>query len=306
MSISTNKQQGMNMVELMVAMTIGMLITLAITALFMGSQRSNQENEDIARMQENARFALDMITQDLRHAGLLGNVPEPIEVNVSNAPAETACGGGEYTFFSGGNYRILTYGNQTSAVGCFGADVLANSSALVVKRTDSGTVSVLDNDRVYLQTMGIGGRLEPGATLNVDDGLNWPYMLRAYYIDINNILRRVEVTGGTPVNTALAEGIDAFHIEFGIDTTGNGSPNDFYSPATGMVADAAILDNAVSATIYLLVRTTRQDPNYNDGDRSYQLGNEGLGPFGDGFHRRVFSATTELKNLRSQVRMRGL
>jgi type IV pilus assembly protein PilW len=65
-------QQGLTLVELMVSVTLGLLITLAIGYLYTGSRQTYRMNDNVARMQENGRHAMEMISRDLRMAGYWG------------------------------------------------------------------------------------------------------------------------------------------------------------------------------------------------------------------------------------------
>jgi type IV pilus assembly protein PilW len=64
--------RGFSLVELMVALTIGLLLTIAVAQLFVGSRRSYAATDDVARMQENMRFAHDVLSRTIRMAGYMG------------------------------------------------------------------------------------------------------------------------------------------------------------------------------------------------------------------------------------------
>ncbi len=60
---------GFGLIELMVAMTLGLLVVGAAFGIFMSNQRTFQANSGINRIQEGARVAFEMISNDLRAAG---------------------------------------------------------------------------------------------------------------------------------------------------------------------------------------------------------------------------------------------
>ena len=66
------KQQGLSLIELMVALVIGLLLTAAIIQMFVGSRVTYTMQSELAKLQENARFAVDFISKDLRMAGYTG------------------------------------------------------------------------------------------------------------------------------------------------------------------------------------------------------------------------------------------
>lgn len=64
--------RGFSLVELMVAMTLGLLLMSGMFAVFAGNQRSAALNTELANMQESMRFALNAISDDVRMAGYQG------------------------------------------------------------------------------------------------------------------------------------------------------------------------------------------------------------------------------------------
>jgi type IV pilus assembly protein PilW len=67
-----SRSAGFTLVELMVAVTIGLLLTVAVAQLFVGSRKSYATTDDVSRMQENIRFAHDVLSRTIRMAGYKG------------------------------------------------------------------------------------------------------------------------------------------------------------------------------------------------------------------------------------------
>jgi type IV pilus assembly protein PilW len=65
-------QQGLTLVEIMVAVTLGLILTAGLIQVFVSNKQAYRVQEGVARMQENGRFAIDFITRDVRGAGFLG------------------------------------------------------------------------------------------------------------------------------------------------------------------------------------------------------------------------------------------
>ena len=61
-------QQGLSLIELMIAITLSIFITAAMITLFVNSKQNYRLNENMSRLQENARFAVSFIARDLRMA----------------------------------------------------------------------------------------------------------------------------------------------------------------------------------------------------------------------------------------------
>lgn len=68
----TNAQAGFSLVELMVAITIGFIVIGAVGYLYIGSRGAFRTTDNMSRMQETARYAMDTLTRDIRMAGYRG------------------------------------------------------------------------------------------------------------------------------------------------------------------------------------------------------------------------------------------
>jgi len=66
------RQRGLTLVELMVALTIGLVLMLGVTQLFSNMREAYTLNESLSRVQENGRFSTDYISRSLRSAGHRG------------------------------------------------------------------------------------------------------------------------------------------------------------------------------------------------------------------------------------------
>jgi type IV pilus assembly protein PilW len=67
-------QRAFTLVELMVAMTIGLLLVSALLAVFMNVSRTNREMAKTNILIENGRFAVQLLQNDLIHAGYWGEL----------------------------------------------------------------------------------------------------------------------------------------------------------------------------------------------------------------------------------------
>lgn len=66
------KLKGFSLVEMMVALTIGLIILAAISYIFVASRLTYSTQDNLSRLQENARFAVHYLTRDIRLAGFSG------------------------------------------------------------------------------------------------------------------------------------------------------------------------------------------------------------------------------------------
>lgn len=67
-------QSGFTLVELLVSTTLGLLLMAGIATLFVSTTRSYRENDLIAGMQDQARFAMATLSRDLTMAGYWGGM----------------------------------------------------------------------------------------------------------------------------------------------------------------------------------------------------------------------------------------
>lgn len=74
------RQAGLSLVELMIAMVIGLLLMLGVIQIFIASQAASRLSEGVARVQENGRFALDFLERDVRMAGHMGCVNDQAHI----------------------------------------------------------------------------------------------------------------------------------------------------------------------------------------------------------------------------------
>ena len=85
-----SRQQGLSLVELMIAITLGLVLSAAVIQVFMASRSSYRVQESLSLIQESARFAMDYIGREVRMAGYMGcNSTGGIAPNViADPPAE--------------------------------------------------------------------------------------------------------------------------------------------------------------------------------------------------------------------------
>ena len=64
-----NNERGFSLVELLIAMTIGLIILTALSSTFLMQRKIYDVQEQVAEMVQNARAAMDMMTREIRMAG---------------------------------------------------------------------------------------------------------------------------------------------------------------------------------------------------------------------------------------------
>lgn len=82
MKRSKSSQTGFSLIELMIAMLLGVFLVAGIIQIFIGSKQTYRMQENLSRIQENGRFVLDFITRDNRMMGFQGCASRSIIPNI--------------------------------------------------------------------------------------------------------------------------------------------------------------------------------------------------------------------------------
>jgi type IV pilus assembly protein PilW len=136
-----SKQRGVSLVELMVSITIGLILLAGVLSIFLSSKVTYFANEKLARLQENGRVALNLVSFDVRTAGYPG-CSRTLQVYSSlNTPTSTLW-----------NYAIPLQGFESDGAGGYSPAVgialnpapIANSDIIVARtlRRDAPTMRV--------------------------------------------------------------------------------------------------------------------------------------------------------------------
>ncbi len=145
---------GLSLIELMVAISLGLLLTLGILYLFNTSKVTFNTNEALARVQENGRFAVEVLKRDIRDAGThgfcSGRLPITTHLDVCSIginsifdPVRTLGGwefdgtgnGDEYTLGDAGGWSSSING-VTTLPGYLAGRVAAGSDVLLIRKLE--------------------------------------------------------------------------------------------------------------------------------------------------------------------------
>lgn len=320
----TGKEGGFTMVELMIAMLLSLVLGSAIITIFANNRHSFNQDENILRMQDDARHALREIAFDISMAGHYADLLVPgsisrdtsLTLGVDCGPAgapqwmyETRQPGTDQ------NLSLLTLDNATAAVAaanhtCIaGSEFMDGTDVISIKRVAGARAAAAAPGWVYLRTNGTVGLLfqEPASAtppvLVSPPRADWQYRPSIYYIrnfanapgdGIPTLCKKaLRGPGPTMTTECLAAGIEDLQVEYGIDLDDDGNPNVFLPNPT-----LAQMQSVVSARIFLLARTTEADQRYQNA-KTYTVSNAAAYTPGDNFHRRVVSTTVSIQNIRS-------
>lgn len=328
------RQVGLSLVELMIAIALGLIVLLAVTAIFANTSRGRTEMEKSNRQTENGRYASQLLMNNLRMAGYLAEFdPTPL---ASPAALPDPCATETNELIDALPLHVQGTDDAAVTPGCID-DLRAGTDILIVRRTSSCVAGAADcaafadgtpHFQASLCAPGDGTELSAAISTSADYALNYfalstsssdftrrksdcvtpaniqRYHVHIYFIANNNesgdgipTLKRAELGPGGFTVVPLVDGVENMQIEYGLDADGNGTP-DNYTTAPVSVDDWR---NAMSARVHLLVRNTEGTPGHTD-SRNYTLGmNAGggdktVGPFGDNLKRHVYATTIRFAN----------
>lgn len=101
--IPAERQRGLSLVELMVAMLLSLLLLSGVVTIFMGNRETFKVQDALARVQETGRYGIQILVRDLRQAGYEGcdNWAQVSFENMLNDAANSGCSGLDPDFFGG-------------------------------------------------------------------------------------------------------------------------------------------------------------------------------------------------------------
>jgi type IV pilus assembly protein PilW len=120
------KQRGFTLVELMIALVLGLLLMSGVAQVFSSSNRTYRVHEGLSRIQENGRFAMEFLKRDIRMADFWGcaNRISKLTNNLDPLNGGTSW---QYNFGNGGLVGTDGGGNSPDSIilrGAFGAGLV--------------------------------------------------------------------------------------------------------------------------------------------------------------------------------------
>ena len=239
---------GVSLVEMMIAVTLGLLIMAALASIFASSSHSRSEIERNSRQIENGRYAMELLAEDIRMAGFYGelNTGSVLPPAVMPAPSDH-CSTDNAVWKNLIRLHIYGWDEGLNVPPCIPLNNhKPRTDVLMVRRVATCSVSdpgcePFQGGRPYLQVSQCASeQLLTPYELNVTGAATgWNlhkrscpapdlsavrrYIIHIYYISLNNgveaipTLKRLEFDGLQYTDVALVEGIEEMNIEYGID-----------------------------------------------------------------------------------------
>jgi type IV pilus assembly protein PilW len=310
------------LLEVFIALTVGLVIFAGVLSVFVGLRTTTSETSSYGELQENGRFALNVLSDDLLRQDFWGDytgIIDPISIQpVPAAPAgECISGINNGTFPLGvGHFRTLWGQTVTSAsiMGGCRTDAKIGSDILQLKRVIASPLGWVAGDTAsadnfyFISNMDEGTIISPSDTVpDIKNAQVWEYQHHIYYVREETqgtntvpVLMQGQLTN-TLSFAPIIDGIEMIRFEYGIDTqidstvAGYGIV-DAYVPADNMTN--TLWDNALgrilAVKIYVLARGIRADNQYEN-KNTYKLGGFDY-VVDDNYRRLLFTSTVTLYN----------
>lgn len=265
-------QRGVTLVELMVALVIGLLLVVAMSAIFVNSSTSRRELALSAEVIENGRYGLDLLSRELSQTGFYGTLSTP-----SGTTLDDVCSTDPVKWANSLQVHVTGFNNAAVDPTCITRK--AGTDAIFIQRVSTCRVGETEcdaesNKQAYLQVSECGDEYNTTPFV-LDKGLEATFTLqtkpcdgttksekrrvirRIYYISTASALSYIDIRlDGPTTPVALVEDIEQMQLEYAIDSDGDGSIDSFSS--TPAVADWA---NVIGARVWLLARSTSESRN---------------------------------------------
>ena len=316
-------QTGFTLIELMIALVIGLLATGAMLKVYVDSSRLYRFNEGLARIQENGRFGLEFIRRDARMAGFWGCY-HGADLTNRISPGSTGYISYESNDITGTNNDGLnssdsvTFSGAGNSVATVSSNMTSADSAIPISSTgnfelgESLLISDCETADIF-QLTSIGGSA-PSLTLEHDTDSNTSPDLSKAYASGTRLYAARQITfciapGADTAQPALrrltnptssqtcsdgeelVEGIENMQILFGEDTDGDGTANRYLSIGDDDLVPN--MDRVVSVRIFLLARSLNN--NLTTELSPYYFVDQKIIPT-DKRLRKVFTTTITLRN----------
>ena len=320
----SGQQAGFTLIEMMIAITIGLGILAGLVGVLAANSSNSRSNDRTSELMTNGRYALNSMKQELRQAGFRAYTwaepSTPGALTLINECLEAGATAGSFV----ANIRQGIWGannvNPFSA-SCIPAASYANGNDVLVVRRLAVIPSpilpktTLDANTVYFQSSYERGQIFQGATAPTFPGSPAPLasfavQIYVYYISPFTVsstesplvpaLYRVSLqSDGSMDRELVASGIEHLQVQYGKLTTTVPATTQFLDTLTGSSFNSAATDwdNVNAVRIWLLARNETTEPGYSN-TNSYVMGDQTYDFSGapDGFRRQLFTTVVQLRN----------
>ena len=308
----------------MVSMVIGLFLILGAVTVYNQGRQNYTANEGIARLQENLRFAMDLIEPDIRLAGFWGmnSIPTALDANgiavtcdlndVTNWVFDpTGLGRGPTGLAAFNNIQAADANVVTANCPAHDSNIVVDTDVLEIRRVSAQGVNVLPGELLIQSSVDGAMAFNNGAVPNDFQDVDaarmdtFSMVVNSWYVangsnsfDDVPSLRRRTLRGGVMVDEEVIAGVENMQIQLGIDTDVDPDNNvdQYVDPDDPLAANNPVL----AVRIWMLIRATDAERGFIDGATYTPLDGalEDITP-ADGFRRMQVSKTIFLRNAMS-------
>jgi type IV pilus assembly protein PilW len=318
----TVKQAGFNLVELMIALVIGLVLMVSITTMFVDTKVSANRSSTVSNLQQQAQLALQILIEDVRAIGSfaefsgggLADIQVPNNIvagDCSVVPVGGPAADDNLHFPEKANWIVRTRIDgiiNVTVANCFenesdenddGYALAANSDVLSIARVRGVITPEPQANRYYVAISPMQAQLFTGVTPNIANAKIYPYLHHTYFVqehDTNSPrLSRFSFIDGDFIHDLVVSNIEQIRIDFGVDTNGDGRPES-YRASSSITKSMWRTNQLVAARIYVLARAKNRDLTLNNNTTF----NDRFTPFNppddDHYRRFLLSTTVVIKN----------
>ena len=227
------RQAGVTLVELMVSLTLGLLVLLVATALLLSSKAGYTTQDEATRLHETGAYSTEIIARALRQAAYENWDKDMAPVLTTPTMSANVAG------LDARSLKESPAGISSPVMNAVnGSDVLA------VRFFGSGTGVNGDGSIINCAGFGVAA---PGSQASAEQDRGWSI----FYVAMSDGEPELycKYFGKTSWATAaIARGVESFQVLYGIDTDGDGAPNQFLTAvAINALDDALALSGADAA-----------------------------------------------------------
>lgn len=300
-----SRQRGFTLVELLVTVTLGLLVIAGIGQIYTAAKRSYDIQTSLARLQDAGRYAVDVITQDVRRAGYWGLTNMRAFGPPAGAPPTAAtCNNADNTWGSMAQQAI--FGINDSAAGYACITTWLRGDVLTVRYAVPQPTTVFAANTLYIRTTPTQATIALGAPAGAPGPISSDHAVtaHAYYVKNSDdatcngapipALTREELgANGWPQAAELVLGVEHLQFQFGIDTNADRSVNQYVN--ANALAALANWNNVVSVRFWILARDECPEAGYTN-NNTYTLGD--IPPYtpNDNYRRQLYTSTVALRN----------
>jgi len=324
-----NASNGLSLVELLVAMVVGLLLLTGITQVYIYNFVATRTVTGFSDQKTNARVALNSLTNSLRLAGHYGGVRADL-IETTGSLSISGVGGCDTDWIINTDNPIVGYEGDDDIddvglpTGCIASDSYVAESDIVVVRyaAPSGMAALADlsSGKVYLRTAFSTGQQGGSIMLGSNGGLsrfgngdgvgtyNYEYKTELYYLrpcselsgsSCTNGLQtlvRLQITDTALVTQPIADSVEQFQIEYGVDTS---DPKDNTADVYQIASAVGSWSDVVSARFSIVVRSDQRTNGQTDSGTYSLAGDYDYTPSTADrkYPRKTYTRVVQLRNL---------